>query len=86
MVTANHYWLDAVGGVLLVAVWYAHRVTTRLAFRRLFSPMAATGQARTLDRHDNRSAEDDECEKEVPHYKCVVEYVCQRCCCCDGRR
>jgi putative copper export protein len=32
--------------VLLVAARYAHRVTTRLAFRRLFSPMAATGPAR----------------------------------------
>lgn len=26
-----------------------------------------------------------ECEKEVPHYKCVVEYVCERCCGCAGR-
>jgi hypothetical protein len=26
-----------------------------------------------------------ECEKQVPHYKCVVEYVCDRCSCCDGR-
>ena len=32
--------------VLLVVGWYAHRVTARLAFRRLFSPMAATGPAR----------------------------------------
>jgi hypothetical protein len=26
-----------------------------------------------------------EIEREVPHYKCVVEYVCDRCCTCDGR-
>jgi hypothetical protein len=32
--------------VLLVVAWYAHRVTTRLAFRRLFSPVAAAGPAR----------------------------------------
>lgn len=33
-------------GLLLVVAWYAHRVTARLAFRRLFSPMPATGPAR----------------------------------------
>jgi hypothetical protein len=33
-------------GVLLVVAWYAHRVTARLAFRRLFSPLAATGPTR----------------------------------------
>lgn len=32
--------------VLLVVAWYAHRATARLAFRRLFSPLAATGSAR----------------------------------------
>jgi hypothetical protein len=26
-----------------------------------------------------------EVAKEVPHYKCVVEYVCDRCCCQGGR-
>jgi hypothetical protein len=26
-----------------------------------------------------------EMEREVPHYKCVVEYVCDRCCCQEGR-
>jgi hypothetical protein len=26
-----------------------------------------------------------EVETQVPHYKCVVEYVCDRCCCCEGR-
>ena len=31
---------------LLGAAWYAHRVTTRLAFRRLFSPLAVSGPAR----------------------------------------
>jgi copper transport protein len=31
---------------LLVVAWYAHRATTRLAFRRLFSPQGATGSAR----------------------------------------
>ena len=29
--------------VLLVVAWYAHRVTARLAFRRLFSPLAVSG-------------------------------------------
>jgi hypothetical protein len=33
--------------ILLVAAWYAHRVTARLAFRRLFSPVAVTGPARS---------------------------------------
>ncbi|HLL62360.1 MAG TPA: hypothetical protein VK401_04890, partial [Propionibacteriaceae bacterium] len=33
-------------GALLVVAGYAHRVTARLAFRRLFSPAAATGPAR----------------------------------------
>jgi copper transport protein len=32
--------------VLLVVAWYAHRATARLAFRRLFSPLGATGSAR----------------------------------------
>jgi hypothetical protein len=32
--------------VLLVIAWYAHRVTARLAFRRLFSPLAVSGPAR----------------------------------------
>lgn len=32
--------------VLLVVAWYAHRVTARLAFRRLFSPLAVSGPAR----------------------------------------
>ena len=31
---------------LLLVAWYAHRATTRLAFRRLFSPLGATGSAR----------------------------------------
>jgi putative copper export protein len=31
---------------LLVGAWYAHRLTARLAFRRLFSPSAATGSTR----------------------------------------
>ena len=32
--------------VLLVVAWYAHRVTARLAFRRLFSPLAVSGPVR----------------------------------------
>lgn len=32
--------------VLLVVAWNAHRATARLAFRRLFSPLRATGPAR----------------------------------------
>ena len=32
--------------VLLVVAWYAHRMTARLAFRRLFSPLAVSGPAR----------------------------------------
>jgi copper transport protein len=32
--------------VLLVVAWYAHRVTARVAFRRLFSPLAVSGAAR----------------------------------------
>jgi copper transport protein len=32
--------------VLLVVAWYAHRVTARIAFRRLFSPLAVSGAAR----------------------------------------
>jgi putative copper export protein len=31
---------------LLVVAWYAHRATARMAFRRLFSPLAVTGPAR----------------------------------------
>jgi putative copper export protein len=31
---------------LLLVAWYAHRATARLAFRRLFSPLGATGSAR----------------------------------------
>jgi copper transport protein len=31
---------------LLVAAWYAHRMTARLAFRRLVSPLAVSAQAR----------------------------------------
>ncbi len=31
---------------LLLVAWYAHRATTRLAFRRLFSPLGVTGSAR----------------------------------------
>lgn len=31
---------------LLLIAWYAHRVTARLAFRRLFSPLGVTGAAR----------------------------------------
>jgi putative copper export protein len=31
---------------LLLVAWYAHRATARMAFRRLFSPLGATGSAR----------------------------------------
>ena len=31
---------------LLVVAWYAQRITTRLAFRRLFSPLGTTGATR----------------------------------------
>jgi putative copper export protein len=32
--------------ILLVVAWYLHRVTARMAFRRLFSPLAVSGPAR----------------------------------------